>query len=189
MATTVKSVDKVTTPMFRVSFPSVFEASSFDGGPMTFSVVGLFSKAAQATPAFKEMKRIALKAIEKKYGKDPKKWPKGLRSDPFRDGSEKEHLDGYNEEGVVFARLSTRGRPGVVDANREKILDPSDFYPGCYARATVTAFLYDQKGNKGVSFGLQNVQKLKDGENFSGRVAPEEEEGFGEVGDDDSFLD
>lgn len=183
-----KARTKVTTPMFRVSFPSVFEASSYDGGPETFSVTALFDKAAQGTQQFKDMKRIAHEAIVKKYGADKSKWPRGLRADPFRPGSDKDHLDGYNEPGVVFARLSSRSKPGVVDASRQPIIDRDDFYAGCYARATITAFVYDQRGNKGVSFGLQNLQKLKDGESFSGRVAAEEEEGFAD-GDSSSNDD
>jgi hypothetical protein len=60
-------------------------------------------------------------------------------------------------------------RPGIVDANLQEIISEDDFYSGCYARATLTAFAYDKLGNKGVAFGLQNIQKLKDGEHLSGR--------------------
>ena len=43
---------------------------------------------------------------------------------------------------------------------------PEGFYAGCYARAAITAFGYDRKGNKGVSFSLMHIQKVKDGEPF-----------------------
>lgn len=71
MATTSAKGDKqrtkVTTPTFRVSFPSVFEASSYDGGPETYSVTALFDRKAQATQQFKDMRRICEEAIVKKY--------------------------------------------------------------------------------------------------------------------------
>jgi hypothetical protein len=39
----------------------------------------------------------------------------------------------------------------------------------------VTAYAYDKAGNRGVAFGLQNIQKLKDGEAFDGRSKPEDD--------------
>jgi hypothetical protein len=54
-------------------------------------------------------------------------------------------------------------------------VDENGFYAGCYARATVTAYGYDRAGNIGVSFGLQGVQKLRDGEAFNGRKPVEEQ--------------
>jgi hypothetical protein len=82
-------------------------------------------------------------------------------------------------------------QPGLVDQNLQRIISTDDFYSGCYARATITAYGYDKAGNKGVAFGLQNVQKLADGERFSGRTAAEDD--FEAVDDfvaesDDSFL-
>jgi hypothetical protein len=55
------------------------------------------------------------------------------------------------------------------------IINEADFYPGCYARATVRPFWYDTAGNKGVAFGLQNIQKLADGEPLGGRVVASKE--------------
>ena len=56
-----------------------------------------------------------------------------------------------------------------------EILDESEIYSGCYGKVSLRAFAYDQKGNKGVSFGLQNVQKVRDGESLGGRVNPQDE--------------
>ena len=36
-------------------------------------------------------------------------------------------------------------------------------------------FSYDINGSRGVSFALQNVQKLRDGERIDGRLRPEDE--------------
>ena len=110
-------------------------------------------------------------AIQEKW---PKKIPTGLRN-PFRDGEEKE-TDGYGE-GIIFVRASTERKPGVVDANGHDIMAASDVYAGCYAHATVNLFAFDKAGNRGASFGLQNLQKLAEGEPFGSRSTPEQDFG------------
>ena len=178
--------EKVTTPEFRVSFPDVFRAKAFQGGEPKFGLSMIFDKKADLSA----LKVAAKRAVEEKWGK---KIPAGLKN-PFRDGAEKEHLDGYGE-GTVFVNATTKQRPGLVNVSLQAIVDEQEFYAGCYARATVSAFCYDTAGNRGVSFGLHNVQKLRDGESFSGRVAAEEDfdavddGAFAPEGGDDDFLD
>ena len=48
------------------------------------------------------------------------------------------------------------------------VIDPDDIYSGCICVASVTAFAYDQAGNKGVSFFLNSVLKLRDGDRLGG---------------------
>lgn len=171
---------KATTPEFRVSFPHVFEKhSGFDGQEPKFSLVMLFPKNVD----LKELRRAAFNAATEKWG--PKeKWPKNMRM-PFRDGDEKTDLNGY--EGHFFVSASSKQKPQVVGNKKVDGAFPriekedEQFYAGCYARATLIAFAYDKMGNKGVSFSLQNVQKLRDGEQFSGRKNAEDE--FDEVED------
>lgn len=179
---------KCTTPEFRVSFPSVFEAKSFNNQEPKFSIAMLFTK----TTDLKELKRAANNALIEKWGSDKAKWPKGLRS-PFRDGNDKPDLDGYKD--TILVSASSKTRPGVVGnkidetTGKLRVITKDDanpdggqlFYAGCYARATLIAFAYDTSGNKGVSFSLQNIQKLRDGKPFSGKKAATEE--FGEVAD------
>lgn len=158
----------VRTPEFRVSFPNLFTPRGFEGQPAKYSVVMLFPKGADLS----ELKQLVKEAIEAKWP-DPAKRPKGLRN-PFRDGNtEKPDMDGYQD--VTFVTASSKMRPGVVDRNVKAILDENDVYAGCYACATVTAFAYDKAGNRGVAFGLQNFQKLRDGDPFSGRSRAEDD--------------
>lgn len=167
-ATKEKSKTKVLTPYFRVSFPSVFtpKAAMNPGDKAKYEITMLFPKTADLS----EMKTAALFAIQEKWGADKAKWPKGLRT-PFRDGTEKEY-DGYGAD-VVFVKATALTKPGLVDQSVTPIIAPEEFYAGCWARATVNAFAYDQKGNRGVSFGLGNIQKWKDDEPFGGKTKPE----------------
>jgi hypothetical protein len=75
----------------------------------------------------------------------------------------------------------------VVDQRRNAISkEDNTFFSGCYARASLVAFAYDKMGNKGVSFALQNIQKTRDGEPFSGRKKAEDEFDAIEDGSDDA---
>ena len=148
---------KIVTPTFRVSFPHIFQPNEFNGNAK-YSVTMLFP----GNTDLSDLKAIVQEAINEKW---PGKKPANLRL-PLRDGSEKD-LDGY--DGCIFASASSKQKPGVVDQRLQEIIEPSEIYAGCYARATITAFAYDVSGNKGVAFGLQNLQKVSDGEGFGGR--------------------
>lgn len=167
------------TPIGRVSFASVFKPTAMsDDQEKKYSVTLLFPEGTD----LKEMKKLAEQTAVEKWG--PKAKSMNLRS-PFRDGGEKDHLDGY-EEGITFIRFSGKNRPHVVDQQKNPIdPDSGEFYSGCYAHLTYTCYAYDQKGNRGVSFGLVNVQKVKDGEPFgAGQSDPDSD--FDEVSDEDA---
>ncbi len=164
----------VMTPEFRVSFPNVFKPKMNDLSKVEeYSLVALFPKGADLT----KLKLEAQAAITKKWGEDKTKWPANLRT-PFRDQSERAKDGklplGY-EEGAIYLNLKAKQRPGIVDDKVQDIIDEREFYAGCWARATLNAYAYDQKGNRGVSFGLGNIQKLRDGEPLGGRTRPEDD--------------
>lgn len=155
------------TPEFRASFPALFAPrAAVEGQALKYSVVMLFDKKTDITT----LKQAVANALIEKYGPDKAKWPKGLRL-PFRDGSEKEY-DGY--ENTVFVTASSKNRPGLVDQALQPIIDPENFGGGDYARAEINAFCYSVSGNNGVSFGLNHVQKTRDGVRFSGRGKAED---------------
>lgn len=164
-------MSNVITPEFRVSYPHLFtpqQPMKGSTGDPKYSVVMLFAKGADLS----KLKAAAEAAVAEKWGSDKSKWPKGLRS-PFRDQGEKES-EGY-EAGAVFITATSKEKPGIVDDKVQPVIDPSRIYAGCYARASVRAFAYDNAGNRGVAFGLQNVQFLRDGDSLSGRAKAEEE--------------
>lgn len=167
---TTKSETKkpqITTPEFRVSFPNVFTPrAAAEGQEPKYSIQMLFPKTTDIGP----LRQAVAAVLVEKFGADKTKWPKNLKL-PFRDGAEKDY-EGYGP-GVVFISATSKMKPGLVDQNVQPILDPNEFYAGCYARATVSAYYYDRAGNKGVSFGLRNIQKLRDGEAIAGKNKPE----------------
>lgn len=180
------TIKRVVTPVFRVSFPSVFSASSYDPGDGSGPSKPKFSLVALWTPSkFTDEEKklwVAMKKLIEEASLDGFKMKVEDFTDkmvkPLHKGEEKHDLDGYGP-GVIFATLSSHQKPGLIGRDRQPILDQEEFYAGCYARATITAYWYPKDGSKkkkkGVGLGLQNVQKVKDGEAFSGRVAAEED--------------
>ena len=160
---------KCTPPEFRASFANVHKAkSAFEGQEEKFSVVMLFPKKG----SLKDLERCYVNAGTEMWGPDKTKWPKNLVK-PFKDGDEKTQWEGY--AGHIAVTASSKQRPGIVDNELNDLISPEDFYSGCYARATVIAFAWTKMGKNGISFSLQNLQKLRDGKQFSGRKKASEE--------------
>ncbi|MEE8608952.1 MAG: ssDNA-binding protein [Nitrospiraceae bacterium] len=167
-------VKRYVTPVFRASFPEVFEPKSYDGGKPKFSVAAVWTPA-KFSDRDKKLWKIMKAALDEvsvdRFKKKVKDLPANFKTVP-RDGSEKADMEGYGE-GTKFANLTTMMRPGVVDLSKTKIGpeegNADEIYPGCYMRATVTVYSYDNKG-KGVAFGLMNLQKVKDGEHLDSRT-------------------
>lgn len=184
---------KCTTPKFRVSFPNVFKPKSFKDGEPKYSITMLFDKKTDLA----KMKLAARNAGIQKFG-PVESWPKDKNGKsklrmPFRDGDdEKAEMDGY--ENCIFVNASSKSPPQVIEADgKTPIVSEVSLYAGCYARASLIAFGYDESGNKGISFALQNIQKWEDGEPFSGKPKAEDEfeaiEGAGPTAQDDGEED
>jgi hypothetical protein len=159
------SATKGMTPEFRAAFVNVFDTTKTPNGADRYQLTALFAPGTDLS----ELKAMAKAALEEKWGTDKSKHPKGLRS-PFRKQSEKaDQYAGFEaDDDAIFINLATTMQPGIVDEKLNDIIKKDEFYSGCYARATVNAYAYDKSGNKGVAFGLNNIQKLRDGERLGG---------------------
>jgi hypothetical protein len=71
--------------------------------------------------------------------------------------------------------IASKLRPGIVDLNRNEIIDQDGIKSGDYARVSMNAYAYDVNGNRGVSFGLGNVQLVAEGEALSSRTRAEDD--------------
>lgn len=156
---------KRTTPKFRLSFPHLDQPDGMEGQEKKYSVVMLFPKDSD----MKWAKEAIAEVLNAKFG-SKEKWPKGWKN-PIRDGDNKESpIAGY--EGSYYMTARSKDKPGVVDAKCQDVIDVrTEVYAGCYCRATIAFYYYDKSGNKGVGIALNNVQKLADGEAFSGKAS------------------
>lgn len=168
----------------RFCYANVFQPrKNDDGNDDKYSVCILIPK--EDTTAKKLIEDAIAAAKEKgKSGKWGGKIPARL-STPLRDGDEEDKGEEY--AGMYFMNVSSpvSSKVGVRVLAGGKIveaLDEEDFYSGCWGAVTINAFPYDSNGNKGVSFGLDNVIKTRDDERLAGGASAEED--FGDMADD-----
>lgn len=169
---------KIVTGKVRFSYANVFEPQSVNGSEPKYSVSLIIPKSDKKT-----LDKIN-KAIEvaKKEGlsKLGGKIPANLKT-PLRDGD----LDRPDDEAYsnsYFINANSKVKPGIVDKDLQAIMDPTELYSGCYGRASIVFYAYNANGNKGIAAGLQNLQKLEDGEPLGGISRPEDD--FEAVDDD-----
>lgn len=181
--------ETVITPVARLAFPHLFEKDMREiSGKVVdkYTATLLFPKDTDLSA----LMALAKKALVEKWP-DPDKRPAGLKT-PFRDGN----VDGRGSDGeiwngfenTVFIRISSKFRPGIVDQKVNPIIDPERIYSGCYVLAQVHAYAYDNMGNRGVSFGLNNIQFVKDGERLGGGGIPPKK-AFSAIEGDDGQAD
>lgn len=171
--TKILDTQRLITPVFRVAFPNVFKAAAMRGGTPKFSVTMLFPKDADLSAL-----RIAMKAAKvQAHGSNKNNWPE--MESPVRDGDKPSPQSGQIYEGfpghwVIRASSNENSRPGVFDEDVSPIVDPGQFYPGCYAKAYVFAYCWEFGGRHGVGFILDHVQKQRDGKPFGGKKPGEQ---------------
>lgn len=103
---------------------------------------------------------------------------------PLRDGdAERPDDEAYADSYFINANSGTA--PGIVDADRQPILERSEVYSGVYGRASINFYAFNSNGNKGIACGLNNLQKIKDGEPLGGKSRAEDD--F-DTEEDDDFL-
>lgn len=174
---------KVVTDKVRLSYVHVWEPwSNGEGQEAKYSVCLLIPKSDTATLA--KIKAAQAAAAEKGKAKHfGGKVPANLKT-TIKDGDTDADLERNPEmAGHFYMTVSAKTRPGVVDRNVEPILEQSEVYSGCYARVSMNAFSYSNSGNKGVSFGLNHIQKVGDGELLGGRTRAQDD--FDELDDAD----
>lgn len=161
-----------------ISYPAIFEPKENQSGVLKYSCSLLVNKT--DTKGVADLQAAVNKAIEKGKATIWKGKTPSFRYQPLRDG-DAELASGDKDDkiyaGKVFLNCSMdpkKGRPGVVDRTGKPLMDQGDLYPGCIVRLDVNAFPYENSGNKGVGWGLNNVMVVRDGERLDGRAKAED---------------
>ena len=87
---------------------------------------------------------------------------------PLRDG-DTERPDDPAYANSYFINANSATAPGIVDADCNPILTRSEVYSGVYGRASINFYAFNSNGNKGIACGLNNLQKIRDGEPLGGK--------------------
>ncbi|ADI67580.1 DUF2815 family protein [Mobiluncus curtisii] len=179
-----KNTTKVITGEVRLSYATVWEPKSINGGKEKYSASLLIPKDDKETlDAIEAAIDAAIKeGIGKFGGKIP---PRGSLKLPLRDGDTERDDEAY--AGHYFVNANSINQPQIVDGNVAPILDRSEVYSGCYARVSINFYAFNTNGNRGIACGLGNIQKTRDGEPLGGHVSAASE--FDAWNADEDFLD
>ena len=170
----------------RWSYVNAWEPKSINGGAPKYSVSLIIPKS--DTKTIEKIQAAIQAAYEEGQGKlkgNGKSVPAlSVLKTPLRDGdAERPDDEAYADSYFVNANSGTA--PGIVDVDRNPIIDRSEVYSGVYGRASINFYAFNSNGNKGIACGLNNLQKIRDGEPLGGKSRAEDD--FA-TEDDDDFL-
>ena len=178
---------KVVTGVCRFSYANLWEAKAMDeNSKPKYSVSLIIPKS--DTKTIEKIRAAIQAAYEEGQGKlkgNSKSVPPltSLKT-PLRDG-DLERPDDEAYANSYFVNANSITAPGIVDADRQPIQDRSEVYSGVYGRASINMYAFNSNGNKGIACGLNNLQKIRDGEPLGGKSRAEDDFATEE---DDDFL-
>lgn len=184
MSTTTSTAPstKVITGVVRLSFPHIWESAAIgDSTEKKYSASLIIDKKDATTKA--KIEAAVKAAIEVGKGKWGGTVPKKLKL-PLRDGDAEKDDEAY--ENSYFVNASSKNKPGVLDEQKNEMLNKEDLYAGCYVKADLNFYPFDFNGTKGIACGLNNLMKVKDGEKLGGG-GQSAEEAFKDIDADDDF--
>jgi hypothetical protein len=166
----------ITGPDTRWSYANVWEAKSINGGAPKFSVSLIVPKSDHGTIAkIKAAIDAAYREGEAKLKGNSKVMPPlSALKNPLRDG-DTERPDDSAYSNAYFINANSVTAPGIVDAACQPVLDRSEVYSGVYGRASINFYAFNSNGNKGIACGLNNLQKIRDGEPLGGKSRAEDD--------------
>ena len=176
----------ITGPNTRWSYVNAWEPKSINGGTPKFSVSLIIPKSDTKTIAkIKAAIEAAYHEGESKLRGNGKTVPAlSTIKNPMRDG-DVERPDDPAYANAYFINANSATAPGIVDADRNPVLTRSEVYSGVYGRASINFYAFNSNGNRGIACGLNNLQKVRDGEPLGGKTSAEDD--FATDNDDD-FL-
>lgn len=178
---------KVVTGKVRFCYVNVFEPTAMneDDTPK-YNICILIPKTDTKTlekinKAIEAAKQAGKAKLADKNGKIPS----NLKL-PLRDGDD-ERSDDPAFEGMYFINANSQRKPSIVDRSLNPIMSRDEFYSGCYGRASINFYAFNVSA-KGIAAGLNNLQKLEDGEMLAGGTTAEEDFGGDNAVQDDDMM-
>lgn len=169
---------KVVTGKVRFCYVNVFEPTAMnEGDTPKYNICILIPKTDKKTleniqKAIDAAKLIGKAKLANKNGQIPADAALKL---PLRDG-DAERADDPAFENCYFINANSNRKPSIVDRDLNPIMEKEEFYSGCYGRASINFYAFNVS-SKGIAAGLNNLQKLGDGEMLAGGSTAEEDFG------------
>lgn len=185
MAKVINPTKVITGIKTRWSYANVWQAKSINGGTPKYSVSLIIPKNDTKTvTAVKNAIQAAYEEGQSKLKGSSKSVPAltAIKT-PLRDGdAERPDDEAYKDSYFINANSATA--PGIVDAARNPIIEHSEVYSGVYGRASINFYAFNSNGNRGIACGLNNLQKISDGDPLGGKTRAEDD--FAD--EDEDFL-
>ena len=186
MSNYVNPCKVITGPNTRWSYVNVWDPKSINGGTPKYSISLIIPKTdTETVRKINDAIRAAYTEGENKLRGNGRTVPalEDLKT-PLRDG-DRDRRDDPAYAGCLFINANSTAAPDIVDAALNPIIERSEVYSGVYGRASITFFAFNSNGSKGIACGLNNLQKIRDGEPLGSRSRAADD--FAECREDD-FL-
>lgn len=180
---------KVVTGEVRLSYAYLFAPRQNDQGKDTWSTLLLIPKS--DTRTIRALKAAAEEALKEGLANGKLKPNTSLKNawGTLKDGDERDDLDERPEyAGNYYMNVTAYRQPGIVDRSLNPIMDSAEVYSGCFARVSINSYAYNSNGKRGVTFGLNHVQKVRDGDFLGGVTRAEDDFDALEDADDEDLL-
>ena len=185
MAKIMNPTKVITGVKTRWSYANVWQAKSINGSAPKYSVSLIIPKSDTKTvTAVKNAIQAAYEEGQSKLKGNSKSVPAltAIKT-PLRDGdAERPDDEAYKDSYFINANSATA--PGIVDTARNPIIEHSEVYSGVYGRASINFYAFNSNGNRGIACGLNNLQKISDGDPLGGKTRAEDD--FAD--EDEDFL-
>lgn len=165
---------KIVTPVIRCSYPKLAEPDSAErGGKFGISIPLPKSDKAACDALTEIMKNAAVNAWGEKY-----KSLGGTTSFVTDCDNDPELAEDPVYAGCLKFSAKSKKRPGVVYPNMTPV--PAEeledvVYPGCWIRASISAYGTETGGKKTIAFALNSVMFVKGGEPLGGTSNPDKD--------------
>nr|DAI13743.1 MAG TPA: DNA helix destabilizing protein [Caudoviricetes sp.] len=172
----MENLTKIVTGKVRFCYVNVFEPTAMnEGDTPKYNICILIPKDdAKTLEKINKAIEAAKQAGKAKLADKNGKIPSNLKL-PLRDG-DAERADDPAFENCYFINANSNRKPSIVDHDLNPIMEKEEFYSGCYGRASINFYAFSVS-SKGIAAGLNNLQKLEDGEMLAGGSTAEEDFG------------
>ena len=187
MAKVINPTKVITGVKTRWSYANVWQAKSINGGTPKFSVSLIIPKSDTKTVT------AVKNAIQAAYEEGQSKL-KGNRTNPVPDahGDQRRRSVMAMRNARTMRRIRTatsstqtlRPRPASWMLPAIRSSSTRKVYSGVYGRASINFYAFNSNGSKGIACGLNNLQKISDGEPLGGKTRAEDD--FAD--EDEDFL-
>ena len=186
MAKYMNPTKVITGPNTTFSYLNCWDPKAIQGGTPKFSVSLIIPKSDVKTiEKIKAAIQAAYEEGQSKLKGNGKSVPVlSTLKTPLRDG-DLERPDDEAYKNSYFINANSVTAPGIVEADRNPIIDRSEMYSGVKGRASINLYAYNVNGNRGIACGLNNLQKISDGTPLGGKSRAEDD--FA-TEDDEDFL-